>query len=74
MKKLLFLAVAIASVTSLSSCKKDYTCSCTYDDGLGGTGTFAAEYTGVKKADAEEACDLVESASAGYYTCELAAK
>ncbi len=76
MKKVLFLAVAIASVTSLSSCKKDYTCSCTYD--LLGTSTTASiEIAKSSKADATTACDA-ETTSLQTYdsaaSCTLAAK
>lgn len=55
MKKLLTLsAVAVFAIGMTTSCKKDYTCTCT-----GGTILEDATYSlpKAKKKDAEEACD-----------------
>ncbi len=57
--KMFFVAAAVA-VISLSSCKKDYTCECDYEI-QGETVTGTAEFTDVKKKDAEEGCDSFES-------------
>lgn len=51
MKKLLVLAVIAASFT-MTSCKKDWTCSCSQ----GGT-TTEYKFTKVVKKDAKKACD-----------------
>ena len=71
MKKV--LALAAVAVFDLSSCKKDYTCSCTITtDGI--STPFNAEYKGVKKKDAEESCDLAQttySQGGATATCEL---
>jgi hypothetical protein len=60
MKKLFLSIAALAFIaTSMTSCKKDYSCDCTYDDG---TGTMVTEKTPIKdakKKDAEEACDAL---------------
>ena len=57
MKKVIaFGAFAVLGVVALSSCKKDYTCTCTVNGG-----TISATYTKVKKADAEEACSSSET-------------
>ena len=57
MKKLLFV-FAIAAVGSLASCKKDYTCACTYTDPIEGEeATQDFPYEKQKKGDAEDLCD-----------------
>lgn len=51
MKKLVF-AVAALGLISLTSCKKDYTCTCTVSGQ-----TIKAAYVKVKKSDAQKSCD-----------------
>lgn len=52
MKKLV-LAVAALGLISLTSCKKDYTCTCS-----GGSMTsIAYPFNKMKKSDAQSACD-----------------
>lgn len=53
MKKFSVLAVAAIFVLGLSSCKKDYTCTCT-DPGFD---PDVYTFKDVKKKDAESACD-----------------
>ncbi len=56
---------------SLSSCKKEYTCSCTYDDG---TNTGEAVYTlKEKKKEVATRCDAYEVAvnSTTTWECEV---
>ncbi|MFA6149860.1 MAG: hypothetical protein WC716_00980 [Chitinophagaceae bacterium] len=67
MKKLV-LAVAALGLISLTSCKKDYTCSCT-----GGTIPYEYKYTKVKKADAKTACETQNTAykAIGAGSCAL---
>lgn len=60
MKKLLFV-FAIAAVGSLASCKKDYTCNCTYNDVFGDQQNESFDYDKQKKSDAEDACDTQET-------------
>lgn len=50
MKKV--LAIAVLGVFGLASCKKDYTCTCTYDGE-----TYTYQMNDVKKNDAKDACD-----------------
>lgn len=49
MKKVFFAAVA---VLALASCKKDYSCECTYD-----SNKYTYELKDVKKSDAKDACN-----------------
>lgn len=57
MKKVLIgSGFALMALVVLSSCKKDYTCACTYD-----STTVNMEYTDVKKKDAEDACSTQET-------------
>ena len=72
MKKILPFVAAIAMLGAVS-CKKEYTCTCTYDDGTGtsltSTSTFEA-----KKKDAETICDDLQTLGAlgtTGYTCTL---
>jgi hypothetical protein len=51
--KLSIIALALFTVASFSSCKKDYTCECSGDGE-----SFKYEYPKMKKKDAQEACDL----------------
>ena len=55
MKKVLLLAAVAVSFTMVS-CKKDYTCTCTYD---GSTATMT--FKTAKKKDAETACETQET-------------
>jgi hypothetical protein len=60
MKKILFVAaVALAGTIFLPSCKKDYTCVCTYDDMNGGTESVEVAMNNVKKKDAKDACSAM---------------
>lgn len=67
MKKLV-LAVAALGLISLTSCKKDYTCSCS-----GGTSTaISYPLNKMKKSDAKAACDTWNTAfTVGGGKCEL---
>lgn len=58
MKKLV-LAIAALGLISLTSCKKDYTCSCTtFATGSGIDGQTIETKTGkMKKKDAEKKCE-----------------
>lgn len=73
MKKLIFSLSAVIMLAAVS-CKKDYTCDCTY---TGGGLTQTASYTiNATKSDAETACDANEtSVTVGTETfkwaCEL---
>lgn len=55
MKKMLF--IAIIAVAGLTSCKKDYTCSCT----VSGTALPVIPLNNSSKSDAESTCDLARS-------------
>ncbi len=65
MKKVLL--TAIVAVAALSSCTKDYTCSCTND--LTGLPEQPLEINDASKSDAENRCERWEIPS--YETCEL---
>jgi hypothetical protein len=65
MKKV--LAVAALSVFGLASCKKDYTCKCTFTNGS----SLNIEYQKVKKGDAEDGC---ASAQTTYQAADAGAK
>ena len=58
MKKYIAIsAFAVLGVVALSSCKKDWTCSCT----INGTTGSAATYKDTKKSDAKASCDALQS-------------
>ena len=52
--------VAFAAI-SLSSCKKDYTCECKYNNGIDANYSINYEFKDVKKSDATDACDTWNS-------------
>ena len=75
MKKglLLFAGVAFMLALGLTSCKKDYTCECTYKDSAGTVvSTMTTSITMHNtKSKAKDACEV--SVTSGGYTssCEL---
>ena len=54
MKNLIIIAVVMFAFGA-TSCKKDYTCTCTYSGQ-----TIPAEIKKAKKGDAEDTCDALE--------------
>ena len=63
MKKL-FIIVAVAGLAiSSSSCKKDYTCECTY-----GGFSSSTEIKDAKSSEAEETCDNLEAVHKAFHT------
>lgn len=65
MKKIILLAVVIVS-SSLASCRKNYTCSCTYDNTGGSAGTYTIRDT---RSNASSTCSSY--GSYGYTSCSL---
>ena len=57
------LTVAVVALSvGFISCKKDYTCTCTWDDGVtAGTQTTDIEIKDEKKSDAEDICDAAQA-------------
>jgi hypothetical protein len=56
MKKLV-LFVAVVATLGLTSCKKDWTCECSYTDGDGNTQTTSTAISDKTKKDAEAQCE-----------------
>ncbi len=59
-----FLFAAVLGALTFTSCKKDYTCDCTsalFKTANSGVDITATEYSKVKKKDAEEACEGIET-------------
>lgn len=73
MKKITLLA-AVVIAASFASCKKNYTCVCTYTY-AGTTETYTYDLGKIKKKDAKSSCDAAGSlwVSAGG-TCEAKVK
>lgn len=55
MKKIAF-AAAVLFTLGLTSCSKDFTCTCAYNDGTEDV-TTTTKFEDTKKGDATEACD-----------------
>ena len=55
MKKMALLASISALVFSLGSCKKDYSCKCTYGSGASAS-SYSSTLANMKKKDASAAC------------------
>ena len=71
MKKVLILA-SVLFVFGMTSCKKDYSCDCTLTNG-----SVSAQYSGVKKSEAEDGCAELETAQKLFDSdaaCTLTAK
>jgi hypothetical protein len=65
--------LALLAVVSLGSCKKDYTCECTYTDSSGffATTTSSATLNG-KKKDVKDACENgTYSSGTISYSCKI---
>ncbi len=60
MKKISLLILCAGMALGLASCRKDYTCTCTYNAGSGNV-TVPVIYDNVKKSDATEACENSEA-------------
>ena len=56
MKTLFHSFVVICGVAALSSCKKDFTCTCVTN-----SGTSREVFTNLKKAEAEDACQALDA-------------
>ncbi len=66
MKKVMMIAI-VGGAFALTSCKKDYTCSCT----IAGQ-TTSTEWKDIKKSDAEDDCDALDiTATFVGGSCEL---
>ncbi len=57
MKKLSLLGLVFGSLVAMTSCKKDYTCDCTFTTAP----DITIDITKAKKADAQDACDSAET-------------
>ena len=68
MKKFILPALFLGAI-AFTSCKKDYTCDCTYTWSDGTTQTYTYEYPKSKKKDAEASCESWNGTSG--YECTL---
>lgn len=75
MKKIAFVALAIFALT-FTSCKRDWTCTCTATGG--GVTSSASTTINATKKDAEDACNAQQTTVSGTVsvtaTCELEKK
>ncbi len=70
MKKLSMIAMGVVLVASLASCKKDYTCTCTWTDGSSSLSSSTTLHA--KKKDAESACEANQVTNgSSTWKCEL---
>jgi hypothetical protein len=73
MKKV-FVAVAALSVLALVSCKKDYACSCTFEDS---TSNYVKDFPKTKEDSAKNLCDMegdLNQFMEGFQKCTLSEK
>jgi len=76
MKKVFTLIAAVAMITSLSSCKKDWDCKCSSKDSSNSSysASSTVSFTATKK-DAEDSCTAFETTVGTISTsCELSKK
>lgn len=62
--------IAFAAVT-MSSCKKDYVCECTFTSALGTPGRIEVPYDNTTKSQAEDACKNYKTLGATNFDCKL---
>lgn len=67
MKKIILVAAVATFALGMTSCKKDYTCDCSYTSG-GSTATSSSTIKNAKKSDAKAACTALQ---VGGFTCTL---
>lgn len=67
MKKLFAFSVVTMFVFIFSSCKKDYTCTCTYTNGS----TNSTQLENLTKDDANAACNTLSLLAAPLGSCTL---
>ncbi len=68
MKKIAPIAIAVLVVAGMTSCKKDYTCTCK----ASGKTDITIPINKVKKADATKTCDAAQTTySTIGYSCSL---
>ena len=68
MKKIATVAAALLIVAGMTSCKKNYTCTCKAT----GKADIAIPINKVKKSDATKTCDAAKTTySAAGYSCSL---
>lgn len=70
-KSSLVLGILMLTAIAFSSCKKDYTCECTFKDTLGAAQSATIEYKDAKKSDAEDACNAYNIPGGTDFKCEL---
>jgi hypothetical protein len=66
-----FLPALFICLLTFSSCKKDYTCECTYINVINEPGTYSFEIDDTKKQDAEDACESFTFAGWTDIQCKL---
>jgi hypothetical protein len=74
MKKGIMILMAVLFIAVLASCKKDYTCKCSWEyEGIDGMETSEVEFVieDVSKGDAEEGCTYSAVAPGIEVNCEL---
>lgn len=69
-KSLIFLASAMLVIGGLTSCQKQYTCVCTYEDG-GVEKENISETVKTTRAKAEEICNRTTTIDGVPATCSL---
>ena len=70
MKKIIAIVAVIAFASAFTACKKDYTCTCTYN--CYGTSGSSSATAHMKKSDADTWCTAQAASTTGCtYSCSL---
>ena len=70
MKKITLLSIAVLAI-SFTSCKKDYTCQCTYTNTGSTTPTVTSVTLHTTKSKAKDACNQSATSGGSGYTCVI---
>jgi len=66
---MLFVGALVA--ISFASCKKEWTCECTYKDASGNNATFSGKTSKMSKKDAKAACETTATTGGSSWSCSL---
>lgn len=65
------LMVAAVVAVTFASCKKEWTCECTYKDASGNSATYSGKTSKMSKKDAKDACNSTATTGGSTWSCSI---